>query len=206
MVVSLTLTIVPAGLTSNQSALADSAPPTRAQVLNIEKIVHPAPTPSKSEQYELMLQKLHAAEAEDARIAAEKAAQEAAAKAAAEAAAEAQRQADEAARAKLAAAVSYGNNYAYGFCTWYVASRRSVPSNWGNANTWLANAQADGWSTGSVPKPGAIAQTTAGAMGHVAIVEAVYDSTILISEMNFDGGVGVVHQRVVPSYSFSYIY
>src|SRR6185437_7086198 len=31
----------------------------------------------------------------------------------------------------------YGyNGYDFGWCTWYVASQISVPSNWGNASSW----------------------------------------------------------------------
>lgn len=84
----------------------------------------------------------------------------------------------------------YGSNgYDYGECTWYVANNISVPSNWGNANTWAYYAQAEGWNVTSVPSVGAIAQTpfTAGGFGHVAIVTAVSGNKIQIKEMNHLG-------------------
>lgn len=101
------------------------------------------------------------------------------------------------------------NTYTIGQCTWYVASQRQVPSNWGNASDWLYNAQAQGWSTGSEPRVGAIAW--ARNYGHVAIVRSVNpDGTISIQEMNFrgvnGGGEGIVSSRVAPISEFSYIY
>lgn len=102
-------------------------------------------------------------------------------------------------------AVSYGNSYARGQCTFYIASQRNVPSNWGNAREWLANARAAGWATGSVPQVGAIAWTGAGRAGHVSIVRAVMGSQILVQEMNYNG-VGVISSRVANASEFSYIY
>lgn len=67
-----------------------------------------------------------------------------------------------------------GNGYAYGWCTWYVASRVAMPSNWGNANTWDDYARLSGWTVSSRPIVGAIAQTDGMSyLGHVAYVEAV---------------------------------
>jgi len=102
-------------------------------------------------------------------------------------------------------AVRYGNSYARGQCTFYVASQRNVPSNWGNAREWLANARAAGWVTGNVPRVGAIAWTGAGRAGHVAIVRAVMGNQILVQEMNYNG-VGVVSSRVANASEFVYIY
>jgi surface antigen len=81
----------------------------------------------------------------------------------------------------------YGSNgYDPGYCTWYVATRISVPANWGNADTWDNGAEASGWTVSSTPRAGAIAQTDRGAEGHVAVVEAVSaDGTeIKYSDMN----------------------
>jgi N-acetylmuramoyl-L-alanine amidase len=89
----------------------------------------------------------------------------------------------------------YGyNGYEYGWCTWYVASKIAVPANWGNANTWARYAAASGWTVSSIPRPGAIAQTSAGSQGHVAIVEAVSaDGTMMkYSDMNGLAGWGRV--------------
>jgi surface antigen/LysM repeat protein len=98
------------------------------------------------------------------------------------------------------------NGYAVGYCTYYVASRRSIPSNWGNANQWLYNAQASGFSTGSTPVPGAIAWTGAGYYGHVAYVESVSGGMVTVSEMNYNGGWDRVSSRTVSAGSFRYIY
>jgi len=58
------------------------------------------------------------------------------------------------------------NSYAYGYGTWYVAMRRSVPPNWGNnARNWYYMAQASGYAVGSKPVAGAIAWTAEGILG-----------------------------------------
>ncbi len=89
-----------------------------------------------------------------------------------------------------------GNRFAYGYCTWYVASRRPVP--WlGNAWQWFGNAQAAGWATGQKPRAGAIMVTWESGWGHVAIVEKVNpDGSWLVSEMNFIGW-GIISQRTI---------
>lgn len=91
---------------------------------------------------------------------------------------------------------SIANHFPWGWCTWYVASRRSVP--WfGDAITWLAGASSFGWATGSVPRAGAIMVSAESAAGHVAYVEAVYsDGSFRVSEMNWTAW-GVVDSRVV---------
>ena len=43
------------------------------------------------------------------------------------------------------------NSFPWGQCTWYVASLREVTW-WGNADEWLGNAQAQGYSTGADPQ------------------------------------------------------
>jgi LysM repeat protein len=68
----------------------------------------------------------------------------------------------------------YGSNgYIPGYCTFYVATRIAVPSNWGNANTWDNLAPQSGWRVSTAPTPGAIGQTDRGSEGHVAVVEDV---------------------------------
>jgi surface antigen len=104
------------------------------------------------------------------------------------------------------APVSYANTYAYGNCTYYVASRRRVPSNWGNAVSWYYNAQASGWAVGPTPAVGAIAWTGTGYYGHVAIVESISGANVYISEMNYNGNWNVVTHRWVSAASFRYIY
>ena len=100
------------------------------------------------------------------------------------------------------------NHFAYGYCTYYVASRRTIP--WfGNAGTWLTGARAAGFATGEAPQVGAIIVTSESRFGHVGLVEAVNnDGTITISEMNYSG-FGRITSRTIPvSYSAikGYIY
>lgn len=96
----------------------------------------------------------------------------------------------------VAAGSSAGNRFAYGYCTWYAASRRPVP--WlGDAFAWYGQAQAYGWSVGSKPRAGAIMVTWESGWGHVAIVERVNpDGSWVVSEMNFVGW-GVISQRTI---------
>lgn len=109
-------------------------------------------------------------------------------------------------------AVYGGNSYARGYCTWYVASRVSIPSNWGNAYSWDDNARRNGWIVSKTPVPGAIAQTDSSSIfGHVAIVESVSadGSTIEYSDMNgLPQYFGIVHfWGSTPSNKFTwYIY
>jgi surface antigen len=100
---------------------------------------------------------------------------------------------------------TYANSYSHGQCTWYVAGRRQVPSNWGNAVTWYARARAAGWSVGTTPAIGAIAWTPAGSYGHVALVLAVDGAQVQISEMNYLGPY-LIDKRWVPATDFKYIY
>lgn len=88
-----------------------------------------------------------------------------------------------------------GHSFPYGYCTWYVASKKYVP--WGgNAGTWLYHAKAYGAKTGKTPKKGAILVTSESWYGHVAVVEKVKGSSITISEMNYKG-FGVVSSRTL---------
>jgi len=87
----------------------------------------------------------------------------------------------------------YGNNgYDYGWCTWYVASRISMPSNWGNASTWAYYASQSGWTVSKTPRVGAIVQTARG--DHVGYVEqaSADGSQIIYSDMNGLAGWGNV--------------
>jgi surface antigen len=100
---------------------------------------------------------------------------------------------------------SFRNRYAYGNCTYYVAGRRNVPSNWGNARTWYPRAAAAGWRVGATPAIGAIAWTPNGWYGHVALVEGINGNQVLVSEMNYNGW-NRVDRRWAPASSFKYIY
>jgi surface antigen len=107
----------------------------------------------------------------------------------------------------MAADRTFRNTYAWGQCTWYVAGRRQIPSNWGNARTWYANAAAAKWSVGTVPAIAAIAWTPAGYYGHVALVEQVSPDgkQVYVSEMNYRG-LGIKSYRWTAASDFKYIY
>ncbi len=91
------------------------------------------------------------------------------------------------------------NHFPYGYCTYYVATKRYVPWS-GNAGAWLYNSRYYGYSTGYVPRTGAIVVTTESWVGHVAYVEAVKGNYITISEMNGPAGWGRVGWRTIPAY------
>lgn len=92
-----------------------------------------------------------------------------------------------------------GHKFPYGYCTWYVASKKYVP--WGgNAGTWLYNAKAYGAKTGKSPKSGAIIVTSESWYGHVGIVTKVKGDEVVISEMNY-AGFGKVSSRTISSKS-----
>jgi hypothetical protein len=96
-----------------------------------------------------------------------------------------------------------GDAYAPGNCTYWAALRRgqtneAIPNNWGDAYMWAAQAAGDGYVVDHTPTTGAVMQTSAGALGHVAFVESVdADGTWHISEMNVEG-LGVVDYRALP--------
>lgn len=86
-----------------------------------------------------------------------------------------------------------GNN-----CTNYAAFRlsrngASNPGNFGNAGDWAGNASAKGFPVNGTPAVGAIAQWNYGSAyapsyGHVAYVEEVTGSDILLSDSSWNGG------------------
>ncbi|HSP65727.1 MAG TPA: CHAP domain-containing protein [Candidatus Deferrimicrobium sp.] len=92
---------------------------------------------------------------------------------------------------------SCGNHFAYGQCTWYVASRRCIP--WvGNARDWFTNAARMGYPEGHTPQVGAVVTFWPGgdgasSVGHVGYVEAVGPASgvpagyFRFSEMNYNG-------------------
>jgi surface antigen len=99
------------------------------------------------------------------------------------------------------------NRFPYGWCTYYVASRRNVPWS-GNAGDWYWNARSAGYSVGRAPAAGAIMVTGESGWGHVAYVESVSGGSFTVSEMNYQGW-GVVSRRTinagqVPLYGFIY--
>lgn len=100
---------------------------------------------------------------------------------------------------------STSNSYAYGNCTWYVASKVAVPPFWGNANQWTYSARAAGYKVGSVPVVGSVAATSSGPFGHVALVVGVNSGTVTVTEMNATSGFGAVDTQTYPTSHFDYI-
>ena len=105
---------------------------------------------------------------------------------------------------------SCGNHFAYGQCTWYVATRRCIP--WvGNADQWFYNAARMGYPEGHTPVVGAVVVFWPGgdgasSIGHVGYVEAVGPASgvpageFKFSEMNYNGW-NRVNYRVLPNNS-----
>jgi surface antigen len=89
------------------------------------------------------------------------------------------------------------NRFPWGYCTWWVASKRYVPWN-GNAWEWWANARAFGFAEGRTPRPGAIMVTWESSVGHVAYVESVRpDGSFTVSEMNYHFILGEINYRTI---------
>lgn len=110
----------------------------------------------------------------------------------------------------------YGSNgYDYGWCTWHAANRRKeigrpIPSNLGNAISWLSVARRAGLATGNVPQAGAVLyHKNMGGLGHVAFVEKINDDgTALVSDMNYPTWGRVTYRTITPAefgnYAFIY--
>lgn len=113
------------------------------------------------------------------------------------------------------AAIYGGNGYDYGWCTWHAANRRiqtgrPLPTNLGNAISWLSIARRAGLATGNTPQAGAVLyHKNIGGLGHVAFVEKQNsDGTWLISDMNYPSWGRVTYRTITPaefgSYAFIY--
>jgi surface antigen len=90
----------------------------------------------------------------------------------------------------------YGfNGYDFGWCTWYVANRRSdigrpVPANLGDAYTWVSRARYAGLSVDGSPSVGSVIWTNTYYPGHVGFVEEVNsDGSIWVTDMNSHGQI-----------------
>lgn len=103
----------------------------------------------------------------------------------------------------------YGyNGYDYGFCTWYVATRISIPANWGSAWSWdTAAAATPGFVVNKTPTAGSILQDDGSLYGiyHVAYVESVTSNSVTISEMNVGGHGGGWGRRDTWTWSMAQI-
>lgn len=96
------------------------------------------------------------------------------------------------------AAGSRANGYPYGYCTYYVATRRAMPTSMGNAKNWLNSARSRGMATGSTPAVGAVVVTSESWYGHVAYVESVNGGSFTVAEMNY-AGWGVISHRTIST-------
>lgn len=95
----------------------------------------------------------------------------------------------------------YGyNGYDFGYCTWYVANRMPVPANWGNANTWAYYAGLSGWNVSTRPVKGSIGQSSAGAFGHVAVIDDVSDDGTMIKYSDMNGLRGWGREGTTPNW------
>lgn len=88
---------------------------------------------------------------------------------------------------------TYSNDYEWGNCTEYVASRKLVPNSMGDANQWSYALESIGYTVSSTPIIGSIAQSTGGVYGHVAIVTAIDGDRVKVSEANVVG-LGIVSE------------
>ncbi len=98
------------------------------------------------------------------------------------------------------------NGFSYGYCTWWVAHKRTIP--WrGNAYQWWWNARVFGFAEGPRPRAGSVMVmgiSGTSPQGHVAYVESVNpNGSFLVSEMNWwgvpGGGWNRVDYRTVTS-------
>ena len=90
-------------------------------------------------------------------------------------------------------------------CTAGVASSKGNITWRGDAKDWANQARARGITVSAAPVVGSVAQTSAGAYGHVAVVVSVGASTVTVLEKNFDWNGGI-RTFTHPTSKFVYIY
>ena len=109
------------------------------------------------------------------------------------------------------------NRFYYGQCTWWAAYRyyqltgANLP--WiGNADQWVAGAEANGWTVSGTPTvPSIIALAPgvqgAGEVGHVAVVESINsDGSVVTSDANWaNSGANVVDVTFTPGPGVEFI-
>lgn len=100
--------------------------------------------------------------------------------------------------------VGGGHIFPKGYCTWYVAQKLPGKILWGgNANAWIKNSKAYGAVVDRDPAPGTILVTNdSRRYGHVAYVEEVTPTSVIVSEMNYVK-FGKVNRREIPLNSSS---
>ena len=99
------------------------------------------------------------------------------------------------------------------YAAWKVYSTYGYMPNWagrGNANQWLSNARAAGYTVSHTPKAGAVGISLAGVYGHAVWVEAVSGSRVYISQYNAWNAAtnytwGEYSEQWAPASSFVYL-
>lgn len=83
--------------------------------------------------------------------------------------------------------LGYGCGQCVSYTAWRIWKETDYqPMWWGNANMWPASARRSGkFSTGTTPRAGSVAVMYIGQYGHVAWVESVSGSTMVISQYNW---------------------
>lgn len=103
------------------------------------------------------------------------------------------------------------NLYTQGQCTFYAFQRRlelnsPISNLWGDAKYWGDQARYQGFVVNNIPQLGAILVTKEGVYGHVAIVEKILPTHIVVSEMNWIAPY-VVNQRIIHDFNqYDYIH
>lgn len=100
------------------------------------------------------------------------------------------------------------------YAAWRVYSAYGYMPNWagrGNANQWLANARAAGYTVTTTPKVGAVGISLGGIYGHAVWVEAVSGNRVYISQYNARNAAtnylpGEYSEQWVDKGMYTYIY
>ncbi len=100
------------------------------------------------------------------------------------------------------------------YAAWKVYSTYGYMPNWagrGNANQWLSNARAAGYTVSHTPKAGAVGISLAGVYGHAVWVEAVSGNRVYISQYNARNAAtnyqpGQYSEQWVDQGMYTYIY
>lgn len=77
--------------------------------------------------------------------------------------------------------------------------------NYGNANNWDNAAARRGYTVDENPTPGSIAETDAGTLGHVAVVDSATGTTVDVEDYNARGNGQYAHHTVNKA-DFKYIH
>lgn len=100
------------------------------------------------------------------------------------------------------------------YTAWKVYQRYGYMPYWGghgNANQWLNNARAAGYTVSSIPKPGSVGIALGGAYGHAVWVESVSGNRVYISQYNARNQAtnwqpGQYSEQWVDKTAYTYIY